>query len=949
MSDLYGPACEARPSLRHSSNAPNMPSPPPEDADTAEPSPLAYARAYGLARDHQADRSGFLELERLRDNIERDADESTALPTFDWGPEPRIEERLLMSKDAATLLQSVVRLGDINHIETLLVPLIEEKGRTHGLKLEQPVLGSDHETDCRKFASREGFDLKVQDVKLPLEVLKNTDQDNHIWSPELWNVDPALMEKIKADRLCVTKDAIAILQQCRKESWTVENEKLIWESQQLYKRNSGKDPVTPPLSPVETEILPYQPSPSDSIFQIPVSSEPLSPTKQDLQDLETEIFRQDLPEIIDATPRSSLPYSGAISGDGHILTNDIFLPFVSVDDLQRPVLVQSPRLKLKSLKVDEALTPEQPALKYPESVRFEDLADEFNLGSNSNRKSPIFESKIFEETFLPAYEEATQRAEQEVLMEADITCRVDVPIMDFSKAPAPWEVNGNFTNDPAELLSLQKQNIEITFGKNDFSWPGSTNLDHKLRWNPFPRDFSVNITEDPDLDDSTWELFLPSKTGVGIMDSSGSVWKPEGLRITKEEENELEINVGLDQAGRFLDLSSPIKMNKNEMDILFQKGGKVGVNSETLVEQTRSTFPRLIKESEKKTRKRPGEFELLSGTSFSAGNAVDSFLELRGAKKKKIDDGLNFPSSHSIISETQNLQTRVSKLPDEAIQAQLNSGSFEEQAAPPGSLICKDQRINLIVSLEMMSNRRLIKNIEDTFPCMNLVERDFSSHNKTAWLRGSVARSPVISALSSEADFIISPTTGVIITNLQKIKQKPLPGQKSQSAIRSRLVSVSARYEKLIVLVNEGGFEERTAGLDASDSLAFSEFYGFAVALDTTIMIYYVGGGKVTLAQWLATTISCFHIEGPDLLREETHWEIFLRRAGLNSFAAQAIISDLKIPIVSDRNNPIPNRSLGLARFVEMNADQRMERFGRVVGTRVMERVSALIDSRWNI
>jgi hypothetical protein len=211
----------------------------------------------------------------------------------------------------------------------------------------------------------------------------------------------------------------------------------------------------------------------------------------------------------------------------------------------------------------------------------------------------------------------------------------------------------------------------------------------------------------------------------------------------------------------------------------------------------------------------------------------------------------------------------------------------------------------------------------------------------------SVSRSPITSPLASEADIIVSPLVGIIIATLQKIKQKPLPGQKTKSAIRDRLEKVSARYEKLIVLVTEGRQDETTRELDDSDCTAFSEFVGFAQRLETAVNVQFVGGGEAALAKWLVSAITRHKIE-EELLTDETHWELFLRRAGLNAFAAQHIISALKAPDNVDLSSPGNAALFGLTVFVEMGREQRVARLGPMCGNRLMARVSAVVDARWS-
>jgi hypothetical protein len=211
---------------------------------------------------------------------------------------------------------------------------------------------------------------------------------------------------------------------------------------------------------------------------------------------------------------------------------------------------------------------------------------------------------------------------------------------------------------------------------------------------------------------------------------------------------------------------------------------------------------------------------------------------------------------------------------------------------------------------------------------------------------GSVTRSPVKSPLDAEADFIISPSVGIMIATMQQIKQKPLPGAKIKAAIRERLEKVSLRYEKLILLVLQGSGENMAAGLAEKDCLAFAEFAGFLSGLETPISMQFVGGGDKALSKWIVSNIIQYRVD-TILLADETHWEVFLRRAGLNAFAAQEVIARVKAPDGVNPHSPSKAGIFGLTSFVEMGEEERVARFGQVCGPKVLARVSAVIDARW--
>ncbi len=134
-----------------------------------------------------------------------------------------------------------------------------------------------------------------------------------------------------------------------------------------------------------------------------------------------------------------------------------------------------------------------------------------------------------------------------------------------------------------------------------------------------------------------------------------------------------------------------------------------------------------------------------------------------------------------------------------------------------------------------------------------------------------------------------------------------------------------------------------------SDAMAFSELQGFLHSLDTTVSAYYVGGGDETLAKWAASFI-CRSDEARGLqnllLDDETQWELYLRRAGINVYAAQVVAAMIKAP---DGARPEDAGRYGLAAFVRMSPEERIARFESVFGgRRVLSRVSRAIDRPWS-
>ncbi|KAE9371387.1 hypothetical protein N431DRAFT_410045 [Stipitochalara longipes BDJ] len=776
-------------------------------------------------------------------------------------------------------------------------------------KLELPLLKTDHEADYKNFAKRDDFEIKLCDIKLPLETVIEENNEGLVWPSRFSCMGAEVLEKLKQEKISVSRDDMTCLQNALKHGWTEEDDRNLWKSEQRYKRA-----------------------------------------------LENKIFEQDVPTPLRKHFATNLPNdfsSDTYVGDGTIALGEIYSPLASLDNIETPPSIQVQRMKSEDFKVEEPLTPVMPQA-IPKSVHFSNIVEAMELYPIRQSSSPPFENTtFFEDAFGEALKTANQRAEQERLIEADSTARVDVPDMDFSKPDPPWKAFKQ-QRGSATLLALQKSMIQELVGIQQ-PWSGSELVATKLSWIPFPaRLGKVALEEDIGADDSSWEAFVKDPREDEVIDSSNLTWKPAGLKILNDEEEDDDDEIG---PGNFLkdsiqDLSSLIKKRKIELDQSDkQESGGIKNSTSGMGPVRRNTPNSNVSTSNgmhiDDTQGRG--FGLLGG-AFSAINSIDNYLELRGTKKPKVMDSSYFkPDPRAMQSLPQAVQ--IDPKGQTSIQLPIRKSpvaKFDRLPAP--TIQSSTTKTCIIVSSTLLKHRSLIKSLETLLQGLALVERDFSAHNSTTWMPGSVTRSPVKSPLDSEADIIVSPSMGIVITTLQKIKQKPLPGQKTKAAIRERLEQVSTRYEKLAVYVSEGRVDETTNGLDENDCNAYSSFAGFALGLSSSITVQFVGGGEETLSKWLASTIAQNRLSGESsLLEEETHWELFLRRAGMNAFAAQAVIAELKEPDGVNALSPSKAGLFGLPAFVDMAVEQRITRFGPLCGRGLIERVSAVIDADWRV
>ncbi|KAH8596143.1 hypothetical protein B0O99DRAFT_510779 [Bisporella sp. PMI_857] len=772
--------------------------------------------------------------------------------------------------------------------------------------LELPLLRTVHETDLINFARRDDFEIKLQEVKLPMEIVDDGMDEDAAMLAGIRNTVRDFMNKINKEKLAVTQEPIALLQKIMKSNWSKEDERQMWDN-----------------------LCPYK----------------------------NKIFEQDVPTPIrEARARKEETSSDTVCEVMQL--EKVYSPLASIDNRPTSPAMASPKHNPESLKVEEILTPPRPT-PLAKSVHFSEIVETMSRNTPdfmSNKSSPSLVDEVLTNLFGDAGKKAMRQVEQETLIQADTTARVKVPVMDFSPPDPPWMSLQRISN-PEELLSRQTNMINDYISADIRTiWP--LHKQAKLKWNPFPHDLArVVLEENFSHNDEVWEVFVREGKDEGLIEASSLTWKPPGLKILDDSDSDDdEIEPGKFLKAKPQDIAFLVK--KRKMEIEEQKAEARPAPFKNLdpfelfpihqPPRPNALKPKHLTKGNSSQHEDPneGDMGLLLGGAFSAEAALDNFMEIRGAKKHKLTNSSYFVKSAPAPAGS------VQIVSQQALQHTVRQSPLSAMPLPRPVLRLPDSAAAVIISSSLLKNRALVKSIEKHYQGIRLVERDFTAHNTVKWVPGSVTRSPVASSLTHEADIIISPSVGIITTTLQQIKQKALPGQKSKVAIRDRIEKVSLRYEKLVVLVTEGLIsgqsEEIPIGLDINDCKAFSDFMGFTSGLECTVTVHLVSGGIETVSTWLISIIVQNAAVGwSELLDDETHWEVFLRRAGMNAFAAQAIIANMKAPAGVDSHGSAKAGLYGLTGFMEMGPQQRLARFGPLCGVKSVQRVSAVLDIIW--
>ncbi|KAK1961998.1 hypothetical protein LY78DRAFT_740598 [Colletotrichum sublineola] len=544
----------------------------------------------------------------------------------------------------------------------------------------------------------------------------------------------------------------------------------------------------------------------------------------------------------------------------------------------------------------------------------------------------------------------TRRLEQEPIEIIDAIARMQPPALDFSTPPAEWQET---KQNPSAMFSWIRRNHKHQFRSP--RWPKNPQEQRDLRWVPFPVSLAKAVDVRESVGDSCvleqsfgtlWPGALPTSADFVLQACSLQI-------LSQDDEEELPGSYDDDEL-QDLDTGDDIME-------LIRKRRVAHTAKDRPLETTSSTRgPMSLQTANQGTAAAcfsRGGLLLGEKETDAAGKLLASYMDLRGAKRHKTSTGsfIVAPTTSTTAVSYPPASKRVTQNapPKSQTPQQERQTVYADAPCPPITVLKEAPRIVISVSLP----RCIISALQVTFPGIDLVDRDFARHNTWCCSPGSAKRTEVHSSLSYEADIIPSPTTGILITTILKVRQKPLPGSKDRlSQARQRLARVAPLYERVVVLVSEGNPTGEQAGpLDGADAEAYASFVAFGFSLGRSsgcsVRIMYVAGGGQTLARWTCALVATHVAEAaPDvqqiLVAEETEWELFLRRAGFNMYAAQVALAVVKGAYPHDGGDHTLVRLLGMSATERANLLRGFfggEGGGGGDGRNLVDRVSACL------
>lgn len=578
----------------------------------------------------------------------------------------------------------------------------------------------------------------------------------------------------------------------------------------------------------------------------------------------------------------------------------------------------SPLKKLKTVTFSDELCTAIP--EYPKPFPSDDTNDTHGI------------CNFLEQVIMPGAQSAMLAINGEQLIQAESVLRVNVPAVDATNPPPPWEV---FARKPwGNQTELEAQQGLVSMVKREFirpreHWPDIGTVDRAMsRWRPF----NMRLSDLPEEDIGCDYL---DKFGPEEPQDTTSGWKLDGLRVLDQcEDDDEEIEA----------VDIPLMLDSLNLtdDVLDRTAlSTTDVRELATTPQPRSSFFTLPQTTASRLIPLPSHgtsmaTQPLAPSTFSASNTLDRFVQIHTGQKTTAEKPK--PQTHAVPK-------RVDKPACKSVAhtGKENDASKSTSSTPMHlpSLPTPMPLRTFVLSSTMFARRNLLKEISRLSSMTEYIERDFTSARA---LRGMSS----LTSEADEADLILAPGHGLMLTTLQRLMQKSLPNQVTRNVIRERIVQLARRYERLIIMVHEERNSSQERPLDNRECCELVSLINFCAAQNHEIQVMYIPGDESALATWIVASMVRYGLDDPDvqLLQDESSWELFLRKAGMDAFAAQVVLKKLNAPESMPTSST--KQRYGLPGFVMMDEAERLKRFGALFGgDKILRKVSMAIDGSW--
>ncbi|PLB35608.1 uncharacterized protein BDW47DRAFT_127999 [Aspergillus candidus] len=277
----------------------------------------------------------------------------------------------------------------------------------------------------------------------------------------------------------------------------------------------------------------------------------------------------------------------------------------------------------------------------------------------------------------------------------------------------------------------------------------------------------------------------------------------------------------------------------------------------------------------------------------------------------------------------------------------------------------------------LKSHLRLVQSLERAEERPVIIYRDYDNSSQQTSKPAPTQTNQSIPP--KEADIIISPSTSIILTTSQATTQRYLPGHRLHlhitsssnnnnngiketinSPLREQIFLLAPRYEQIYVLITHTtpppaqntnpnhNHQPWTADEQILSNLTSLAAFCASLAPHVTVQPLILPSGAETAARWVLALAKKHAIALPEGNQgldsvEETCWEVFLRRVGLNPYAARALLGALKADSGTDGGGELS----GLWGLWGMWSEPNRRVLRELIGERVFHRMEGILEKDW--
>ncbi|OOO13836.1 hypothetical protein OAory_01024310 [Aspergillus oryzae] len=953
-----------------------------------DPSLLEYARFYGIARD-------FTAVDPIT-NIDETASETPlprdALSEFQdyiYETQRNVEdnlrkEKLNVRKESARLLASVIQDARAEKLDINWDELLPKFSQVDELKVQLPILDNDSISDTLRYTSPLRYDenkIEIRPLDEPCQKLKDED----ITADLLTKADQVLKD-IMPEKLKCSRESMLLIQKARDcgglhfaDLESLLNEMIISGQEE---HNPSK---SPPLLLSDIDETYYRsPSPASMSLMLP------SPASSGPLELKLQCNRR-------SARSSDSKISGCAvvpnKGDGSSTSDER-------TQLERKLIFNGNNAEIQAVGVDSAAQSFSDKYNTSEEQCVPDISPQIGDVINSIHSEPSVISLMQESEYMPTVCTSTQER----------LCRSPSVIIKEGKcqtASKPTDYVSSFSSPSV----LNAPNSDSTQCQDIQQYPMSNmpSSQHSK-----PKDYADSCLHTVGDYDSVEEVvetgfdkgfFLEN---IGDMGPAGQRQLSEHDTVAHQHESGKTVMYtspnavvpatysSLDTVSNSIDCDVPAdtafggqKRRHEERQDISRKGRKFVQSLAASLANNRCKYTL------------PSQSSILGSLS--------TFMEIRGrAERRQITAVSPYSTNNMPAKDIVDYQDLV--VDDRSLREYEQPKDVLEEVQPL-RLELTEQRYPQYPQLQVQNHEQpllflstgllkthlpIIHGLENLKSPPALIYRDYDVPIQNQLVPGIwiPSQASMKHDLPKEADIIVSPTAGIILTTLQATTQLYLPGHKPNphtngakcinSPLRERIFLLAPRYKHLYVFVTHG-----TSSLNSGQGNAprwtadrrllasFTSLTAFcdSMSADSTISPILISPSPDILIRWILelahkhafqlptdtvdlpqtrgfmlvnpTPKTKFYIEA---MENETCWEIFLRRVGLNPYAAQVILTVLRherdIPKRNDNvstPDDVEKEMSALSRFIEMSPERRRELFPDLIG----ERSDAILEKDW--